>query len=211
MKDEALTPMGFKMESLPVPRGDDQACFEAQETVERLVDATRSIATTATTILDWLHHEFGLEKPGQTLAQPHLLDADGLVAALRKTAVQRLAVARSRVIPSIQGEEPTEEIGQGAAVPVFPENGSPIRAAMPRIRGVADASSTAPISCSSRLRSAPLAAVPGLFSAPSNSESTCKTAVPDITAGCALSCVARALRTTVLSEVSSSNRLPRRC
>ena len=36
------------------------------------------------TILDWLHHEFGLEKPGQALAQPHLLDADGFVAAIRK-------------------------------------------------------------------------------------------------------------------------------
>ena len=44
----------------------------------------RNLKSADLTILDWLRHEFGLEKPGQALARPHLLDADGLVAAMRR-------------------------------------------------------------------------------------------------------------------------------
>jgi hypothetical protein len=35
-------------------------------------------------ILDWLRHEFGLEKPGTALLTTHLLDADGFAAAAHK-------------------------------------------------------------------------------------------------------------------------------
>jgi hypothetical protein len=42
------------------------------------------IAAADATILDWLRHEFGLDKPGNALGQPHALDADGFAAAVRK-------------------------------------------------------------------------------------------------------------------------------
>lgn len=79
MKDEALTPVGFKMEVLPI------AVPQSSQTTESAV-VTRSlndIRARTTVIGDWLRHEFGLEKPTRTLAEPHRLDADGFVAAVR--------------------------------------------------------------------------------------------------------------------------------
>ena len=34
-------------------------------------------------IVDWLRHEFGLEKPGRALAKSHRLDTDSFVASVR--------------------------------------------------------------------------------------------------------------------------------
>ena len=52
--------------------------------VDQQSDIKLSLTTGTDFILDWLRHEFGLEKPGQALARPHLLEADKFVAALRK-------------------------------------------------------------------------------------------------------------------------------
>ncbi len=84
MKDEALSPMGFKMEQLPIAPLSGEAPHTARTDVERLVAITQQIGTANTVVLDWLRHEFGLEKPGNVLAQPHALDADGFAAAVRK-------------------------------------------------------------------------------------------------------------------------------
>lgn len=84
MKDEALSPMSFRMERLPIAPANDRLAAEFASTVEQLISRKTDVATACHSILDWLRHEFGLEKPGQALAQPHLLDADGFVAAPRK-------------------------------------------------------------------------------------------------------------------------------
>ncbi|MDP3319986.1 MAG: hypothetical protein Q8S58_12735, partial [Bosea sp. (in: a-proteobacteria)] len=84
MKDEALSPMSFRMEALPIAPGDDAYRQAAQIDVDEVIAATRVVSAANRTIHDWLHHEFGLDKPGAALAQPHRLDADGFAAAVRK-------------------------------------------------------------------------------------------------------------------------------
>lgn len=79
-KDEALRYFNTFMETYPVPPISD-------EDVAMLVaDVTRSTAVlraTKSTIHDWLHHEFGADGTGRTLAEPHKLDPDGFVSAVR--------------------------------------------------------------------------------------------------------------------------------
>lgn len=84
LKDEALSPMGYKMEQLPVAPLVDDARQAAHADVERLVAITQQVSAATAAILDWLRHEFGLDKPGNVLGQPHALDADGFAAAVRK-------------------------------------------------------------------------------------------------------------------------------
>ncbi len=70
--------------TVPIPRLPAEGEAQSAEVTGALAKLTNLQGTSITSILDWLRHEFGLEKPGQTLAQPHLLDADGFVAAIRK-------------------------------------------------------------------------------------------------------------------------------
>jgi hypothetical protein len=44
---------------------------------------TAALQQSTTTIHDWLRHEYGLAKPGRVLANPHKLDPDGFVIAVR--------------------------------------------------------------------------------------------------------------------------------
>lgn len=79
MKDEALTPVGVRMEALPIASRQ----LECGELVASTVVAVQTVARNAPVVHDWLRHEFGLEKPGSALAEPHRLDAEGFVAAVK--------------------------------------------------------------------------------------------------------------------------------
>ena len=83
MKDEALTPMSFRMEVLPIADFPD-SIEAAHSSVEELLARSSTIQCCASAILDWLRHEFVLEKPGQVLAAPEKLDANAFVDAVRK-------------------------------------------------------------------------------------------------------------------------------
>lgn len=76
--------MGYKMERLPVAPFTESVAAEVSSSVDTRISQSRMIALTTVAVLDWLRHEFGLEKPGTALAQPHLLDGDGFVVAVRK-------------------------------------------------------------------------------------------------------------------------------
>ena len=84
MKDEALSPMGFLMESLPIAE-PTAAIREAAETaVHRLIEITASQQQTQRTVLDWLRVEYAIEDPGQKLAALTDLDSDAFVAEVKK-------------------------------------------------------------------------------------------------------------------------------
>jgi hypothetical protein len=84
MKDEALSPVAFKMTELPIAE-PTAAIREAAETaVRRLIDITASQQQTQRTMLDWLRVEYALEKPSQKLASLIDLDSDALVAEVKK-------------------------------------------------------------------------------------------------------------------------------
>jgi hypothetical protein len=84
LKDEALSPMGYKMERLPVADFGAATAPQASAHVDQLILYARSVSAASTDILGWLHHEFGLDKPGAALSQPDTLDADAFAAAVRK-------------------------------------------------------------------------------------------------------------------------------
>lgn len=77
-KDEALRYFTSFVEDYPVPASRDVA-----RDVDRLAEGRAVIRAAVHTIHDWLRHEFGLEKPSRSLANPHQLDPDGFVAAVR--------------------------------------------------------------------------------------------------------------------------------
>ncbi len=84
LKDEALSPMGYKMEQLPVaPLAKDCAEHVRDQSIG-MTELASSIYSSVSNILDWLRHEFGVEKPGSALQEAHRLDADAFAAAVRK-------------------------------------------------------------------------------------------------------------------------------
>ena len=84
MKDEALSPVGFLMESLPVAQPTDSIRDQIEQMVVRLVEITESQQATRRDILDWLRMEYDIEKPNMKLREPIALDSDSFVAQLKK-------------------------------------------------------------------------------------------------------------------------------
>lgn len=80
-KDEALRYFNTFVETYPIPPIDQ---IEAvSDFVTRISRARSQVGTGRMSILDWLRYEFGVEKPGPALAEPHLLNDDAFAAAVR--------------------------------------------------------------------------------------------------------------------------------
>jgi hypothetical protein len=84
MKDEAMSPVGFLMEKLPVAPPTDEQRAAAAEAVGKLVAHARARQAAARSMIDWLKVEHEIVKPTMKLQAPHGLDADGFVAEVRK-------------------------------------------------------------------------------------------------------------------------------
>lgn len=76
-KDEALRYFTSFVEDYPVPTGRDVA-----DEIGRLGQGKETIRNAVAAIHDWLRHEFGVDKTGRALAEPHKVDADGFVTAV---------------------------------------------------------------------------------------------------------------------------------
>jgi hypothetical protein len=79
-KDEVLRLKTIYMEWAPVVPSIFTA--DIRENVTTLKWRLSEVHAMMTAIRDWLRHEFGLDKPGRALAEPHKLDADGFVTAV---------------------------------------------------------------------------------------------------------------------------------
>jgi hypothetical protein len=84
MKDEALSPVGFLMESLPIARPSDVLRAKAEATAEQLVEITESYHVLRKTILDWLHVEYSIEKASQKLQSLTELNSDTFIAEVKR-------------------------------------------------------------------------------------------------------------------------------
>jgi hypothetical protein len=84
MKDEALSPVAFMMENLPVPEPSASTRQSIEEAATQLIDITRRRQERVASLHDWLRVEFGIEKPGQKLNEPHEIDSDEFVTELKK-------------------------------------------------------------------------------------------------------------------------------
>lgn len=84
MKDEALSPAGFRMEQLPIAKASDQSRAAVEPTVARLISLASHRQNTTVELLDWLRMEFGIEKPSQKLQAPQMLSGDEWIAEIKK-------------------------------------------------------------------------------------------------------------------------------
>ena len=84
MKDEALSPVGFLMESLPIARPSDPVHEATVRGSQRLIEIRQTERTVAREILDWLRVEHRIEKPTTKLQSPMAMDSDGFVAEVKK-------------------------------------------------------------------------------------------------------------------------------
>lgn len=83
LKDEALSPQGFKMESLPVAPPIPEHLQEADGAVEQLVRLTAERQRAGRDLSDWLTVEHGLDRTPMTLRDPFDLSEDAWIAAVR--------------------------------------------------------------------------------------------------------------------------------
>lgn len=98
LKDEALSPLGYMMEMLPIAKPSDEARAAAAIAVDRLTAIHGEKHETAAAWADWLKLQHGVDKPGRALAQPFNLSVDDAAAAVKAACGPRrpLSVAALR-------------------------------------------------------------------------------------------------------------------
>ncbi|MDZ4782264.1 MAG: N-6 DNA methylase [Planctomycetia bacterium] len=84
MKDEALSPVGFLMESLPIAVPLDSTRRKSDACVRRLIEIAALQQCTRADLLDWLRVEHHVEKPSLKLQAPTELDSDAFVAEVKR-------------------------------------------------------------------------------------------------------------------------------
>jgi hypothetical protein len=67
MKDEALNPAGYLIETLPVAPLTDEIRSQAEPIVTHLIEITKANQESYRDVLDWLRSKFRIEKLGQNL------------------------------------------------------------------------------------------------------------------------------------------------
>jgi hypothetical protein len=89
LKDEALTPAGYKMELLPIAVPRDDVRSEAEGRVRELLAVADERSAAQALFLDWLRMEHGIDSPSRRLGEPFALSSDELVAEVRRARGKR--------------------------------------------------------------------------------------------------------------------------
>jgi hypothetical protein len=97
MKDEALSPVGFLMEELPIAEPTIAIREAAEKAVRRLIEITAQQQQTQRTLLDWLRMEYAIEKPGNKLQAMTELDSDTLVSEVKRIRGKKLPLTAAGV------------------------------------------------------------------------------------------------------------------
>jgi hypothetical protein len=84
MKDEALTPVSFRMEDLPIARPTDELRKPVENAVRKLLENATDLFARRRAVLDWLRVEFAVQKPSQKLQGLAAVDVEALVAEVKK-------------------------------------------------------------------------------------------------------------------------------
>lgn len=107
MKDEALSPAGFKMVEVPIADPGPVERDRVGKLVAEVVALAADTATTTIDLLHWLNREHGIDKPGLLLESPAKLSDETFHAELRKRrpkARGALKPAQSREIDEVWRE-----------------------------------------------------------------------------------------------------------
>ena len=84
MKDDALNPANFKMETLPIAPPTDEIRSQVEPIVTRLIEITQTNQESVREVLDWLRMEQSIEKLGNKLEDFASLDCDQFVQEIKK-------------------------------------------------------------------------------------------------------------------------------
>lgn len=119
MKDDALTPVGELMETIPIAQPTTEIRAEVEEIVTRLIEITKLNGQVYKDVLDWLQVEYKIEKLGNKLEDFAALEFTEFLEEVRKrmpkpktakkasdplsiTAFKALRQAYSDYVPEIQ-------------------------------------------------------------------------------------------------------------
>jgi hypothetical protein len=91
LKDEALSPMAYMVEGLPVAPPLEHQRRQAEQAVTRLVKIAKSCQSGKRTILGWLKVEYDVAKPTLKLQSPADLDVDAFVAEVKRARAKEKA------------------------------------------------------------------------------------------------------------------------
>lgn len=122
MKDEALNPAGYLIETLPIAPPTDEIRAEVEPIVNRLIEITKDNREAYRDVLDWLQIEYKIAKLGQKLEDFATLKFEEFVYEVRKrmpktkssdplspAAFKALRQAYNEYVPAIQSRR-TEAI-----------------------------------------------------------------------------------------------------
>ena len=113
-KDEALRYFTDFVDTYPVP-----APAEVAPDIDALARRRERLGIGDAAILDWLHHEFGFDRPGRALAAPHRLDADGFVAAVRAALPKKRKLSAADIARLKAEHRDTVEPARAAAAEIL--------------------------------------------------------------------------------------------
>ena len=89
LKDEALSPLGYMMESLPIANPSDDLRAKTESVASKLIEITKSRQGTQKSILDWLCVEHEIAKPSRKLQSLTDLNSDDFVAEVKRIRGRR--------------------------------------------------------------------------------------------------------------------------
>lgn len=97
LKDEALSPMGYRMEGLPIGALSGKSAETAALSVSELISLRQTVTMANEAIAGWLHHTRGLDKISNQLRNVSSLDADAFVAAVIDALPKRQKVSAADI------------------------------------------------------------------------------------------------------------------
>jgi hypothetical protein len=109
MKDEALNPAAYRMESLPIARPSDQIVDSITTIAKTLEAHARQRHEASRALHDWLTVTWEMRRPANALTEPFGLSGDAFAHALRAALPARrrnLSVAAVAAIRVSGGENP---------------------------------------------------------------------------------------------------------
>ena len=104
MKDEALTPQGYRVETLPIAAVDASAAGAVAESVASLHAIRSERHATQRALRDWLQVTWGLPTPPAALVNPFNLTVEQFAATLRAALPARRRILSAAAIAAIRAE-----------------------------------------------------------------------------------------------------------
>jgi len=102
MKDEALNPANYKMETLPIAPPTDEIRAQVEPKVSRLIELTQANQSAYRDVLNWLEIEQNIDKPGQKLEAFASLTSPEFVQELKKRRPKAAAGLSPAAVKEIQ-------------------------------------------------------------------------------------------------------------